>query len=136
MIPAPMTANRISQIKGMSSLSYDLPDEVWTAIQDCTAEIDRLNAIIADSARVVTELKRQLEELRRENHQLRVAQSIIERECDARRHILPPGMTVEDVKRIDRVLNDDFVLMIPIGELDVIVKHLLSLLEPREKGEA
>jgi len=115
MIPEPMTANRISQIKGMSSVSYDLTDEVWEVIQDCTAEIDRL---------------------RLENHQLRVAQSIIERECDTRRHILPPGITADDLRAELDDLESHAVRWAEGGRfvcIRVCVDHLLSLLEPGEK---
>jgi hypothetical protein len=43
-----MSEERLASIKGMSSFSYDLPDEVWDAIEACTAEIDRLKAENAD----------------------------------------------------------------------------------------
>ena len=111
----PISDERLAELRHRTTDSFY--SETWNAYsgRELIAEIDRL---------------------RLENHQLRVAQSIIERECDTRRHILPPGITADDLRAELDDLESHAVRWAEGGRfvcIRVCVDHLLSLLEPGEK---
>jgi hypothetical protein len=51
-------------------------------------------------------------------------------------HLLPPGMTLEDLRRIEsQLLDETGPLMIPLDECATVLTRLLSILDPEEGGE-